>query len=84
MSVLQTPGERPVRVAISEGRQDRFDACPIGDAAGGDRLAVAEAHLAAPESGIDRPDKGADFDANFADLGFPQGDGFAMFMACWM
>ena len=52
MSVLEAIGEGPVRLALCQGRQDRPDPGAVGDAAGRDRLALATAHLAAFDSGI--------------------------------
>ena len=52
MLVLEAAGEGSVRLASREGGQDRADPGPVGDAAGRDRLAIATAHLAAFDGGI--------------------------------
>ena len=52
MATLEAVGEGPVRLAFGEGRQDCPDSCAVGDAVGRDRLAVATAHLAAFDGGI--------------------------------
>ena len=52
MPLLEAAGEGSVRLAFGEGRQDRADPGAAGDAARGDRLALATAHLAAFDSGI--------------------------------
>ena len=52
MSVLKAAGEGPVRLAIRQGRQDRADPGPVGDAAGRNGLVLAAAHLAAFVCGI--------------------------------
>jgi len=36
MATLQAAGEWPVCLALGQGRQDRADPCPVGDAAGRD------------------------------------------------
>ena len=50
--VLEAAGEGSVCLAVREGGQDRADPGPVGDAVGRDRLAVATAHLAAFDGGI--------------------------------